>query len=186
MSAQTTSPRAREDAAGHSTHWRRRVTAALVVVAALALFLRVAPTETEAAWTDDEQGVGTFTAASALPKPVLDTTCTVVPGALGILGAFTMRYKPPAGLTAADVSYSYAVAGNAAFTSPTTVSPTISGPDANGFMSASFGTGLLGLLGSNVYLGVRAQTSGSWVSGYALVHGVVGLAATSSSCTVIG
>lgn len=161
----------------------QRVAASIAVVAALVVFAQPAPAQTEAVWADAEFGAGAFTALTV--PPVTTTACGVNPGLAGILGSFTVTFQLPAGYTISNVTY--AVANNAAMTGATTVSPTVAGPSGSNY-TATFGTGLLGLLGSNVYLGIlvnQPSTSPAWSSPYKVAHGVVSALAVNSSCTLV-
>ncbi|MFG6491473.1 hypothetical protein [Microbacterium sp. P03] len=164
-----------------STHRRfGLVLAALAVIGAMAV-PRFLPTVTEASWADPESAAGSFTALTVPPPTV--TACTVIPGTLGILGSFNVTFQVPTGYAVAAVGY--AVANNATMAGASAVTPAVSGP-ASGSYTASFGTGLLGLLGSDVYLGIRIVDAGTgWGSTYKVSHGRIGLLASSSSCAVL-
>lgn len=162
---------------------RQRVAAAIAVVAALLVFTQPAPAQTEAVWADTEFGSGSFTALTV--PSVTTSACTVNPGLAGVLGSFTVTFQLPAGYTISNIGY--AVANNAAMTGATTVTPTVAGPSGSNY-TATFGTGLLGLLGADAYLGIRVNqpsTSPAWTSPYKVAHGVVALLALNSSCTLV-
>ncbi|MGK9147397.1 hypothetical protein KXS11_07215 [Plantibacter flavus] len=178
-SAEAAAPRGRT---GHHG-WRRRIVVLLIVLSAVLVFARPAPVQTEAAWTDPEFGAASFTALTV--PPVTASGCVVNPGLAGILGSFTMTFQLPAGYALANVSY--AVANNAAMTGATVVTPSVAGPTGANY-TATFGTGLLGLLGSNVYLGIlvsQPSTTPAWTSPYKVAHGVVAALAINSSCTLV-
>lgn len=161
----------------------RRLAVALVVLAAVLVFARPSPSQTEASWVDGEYGAGTFTALTV--PPVTTTACGVNAGVLGALGSFAVTFQLPAGYAIGNVSY--AVANNAAMTGATAASPTVSGPTGGNY-TATFGTGLLGLLGADAYLGIivsQPNTTPAWTSPYKVAHGVVALLAVNSSCTLV-
>ncbi|HXH35667.1 MAG TPA: hypothetical protein VNJ54_14895 [Plantibacter sp.] len=165
-------------ATGHRTSRRRRVGAVLVVLAAVLVFARPAPMQTEAVWSDTEQAAGSFTALTV--PSVAITSCVFNPNIVGLLSSFTVVYTIPAGYT-----INYAYSPNASFTPTTTITPTSTSGTTT--VTSTFGLGLLGgLLGSNVYIGARLTLpSTTWSSPYRLVHGTSNALGTNGTCTIL-
>jgi hypothetical protein len=168
----------------------RTVTAMLLGGALLAAagYANGRTSQTEAAWADGESGTAAFTALT-VPRPVLGSTCTLVPGLGGLTPVITVTWTVPAGsgFTSANAQYAVGdVNGLELIVGPLLGSVSTTGPAAGGVYTTQFGSGLLsGLLGGTKSVGVRFLHPSGWTSAWSQANASMSLAGTNPQCTVV-